>query len=140
MFFSHLYHDRNYFSTMITSLGEERANLSAFRTFVRFALVWFCLFSVPLGVWEGLRFVIVALHSLDVSLNFSFRKVLLSDFGLFLRIPTFNFSSLRTKRPKVLECVCLCKRDVVVQTSWLILALSARIKRWLTQNTVRARC
>ena len=48
------------FSTAITSLGEERANLSAFRTFVRFALVWFCLFPLPLGVWEGLRFVIVA--------------------------------------------------------------------------------
>ena len=27
------------------SLGEERANLSAFRTFVRFALVWFCVSS-----------------------------------------------------------------------------------------------
>ena len=26
---------------MITLLGEERADLSAFRTFVRFALVWF---------------------------------------------------------------------------------------------------
>ena len=46
---------------MITSLGEERANLTAFRTFVRFALVSFCLFFFPLGVWEGLRFVIVAL-------------------------------------------------------------------------------
>ena len=30
------------FSIAITSLGEVRANLSAFRTFVRFALVWFC--------------------------------------------------------------------------------------------------
>ena len=48
------------FSIAITSLGEERANLSAFRMFVRFALVWFCLFPLPLGVWEGLRFVIVA--------------------------------------------------------------------------------
>ena len=48
------------FSIAITSLGEERANLSAFRAFVRFALVWFCVFPVPLGVWEGLRFVIVA--------------------------------------------------------------------------------
>ena len=37
-------------SIAITSLGEERANLSAFRMFVRFALVWFCLFSFPLGV------------------------------------------------------------------------------------------
>ena len=33
------------FSIVITSLGEERANLSAFRTFVRFALVWFCVSS-----------------------------------------------------------------------------------------------
>ena len=48
------------FSIAITSLGEERANLSAFHTFVRFALVWFCLFPLPFGVWEGL-FVIVAL-------------------------------------------------------------------------------
>ena len=38
------------FSIAIISLGEERANLSAFRTFVRFALVWFCLFPLPLGV------------------------------------------------------------------------------------------
>ena len=49
------------FSIAVTLLGEERANLSAFRTFVRFALVWFCLFPLPLGVWERLRFVIVAL-------------------------------------------------------------------------------
>ena len=53
-----------HFSIAISSLGEERANLSAFRTFVRLALVWFCLFPLPLGVWEGLRFVIVALLGL----------------------------------------------------------------------------
>ena len=52
------------FSIAITSLGEERANLSAFRTFVRFVLVWICLFPLPLGVWEGLRFVTVALPGL----------------------------------------------------------------------------
>ena len=52
------------FSIAITSLWEYRANLSAFRTFVRFALVWSCLFRLPLGVWEGLRFVIVALPGL----------------------------------------------------------------------------
>ena len=50
------------FSIAITSLGEERANLSAFHTFVRSVLVWICRF--PLGVWEGLRFVIVALPGL----------------------------------------------------------------------------
>ena len=48
-------------SIAITLLGEERANLSAFRTFVRFALVWVCLFLLPLGVCKGLRFVIVVL-------------------------------------------------------------------------------
>ena len=52
------------FSIAINSLGEERFNLSAFRTCVRFALVWFCLFPLPLGVWEELRLVIVALPGL----------------------------------------------------------------------------
>ena len=49
------------FSIAITSLGEERATMSAFSTFVRFVLVWFYRFPLPLGVWKGLRFVIVAL-------------------------------------------------------------------------------
>ena len=52
------------FSIAITSLGEARANLSAFSTFVRFVLVRICRFPLPLGVWEGLRFVIVALPGL----------------------------------------------------------------------------
>ena len=50
------------FSVAITSLWEERANLSDFRTFVRFAFVLFCLF--PPHVWDGLRLVIVALPEL----------------------------------------------------------------------------
>ena len=54
----------NPFSIAITSLGEERANLGALRTFVRFVLVWICRFPLPLGVWEGLRFVVVALPGL----------------------------------------------------------------------------
>ena len=49
------------FSIAITSLGEERADLTAFRTFV---IVWICWFPIPLGVWEALRFVIVALPGL----------------------------------------------------------------------------
>ena len=48
----------------ITSHGEERANISAFRTFDRFVLVWICRFPLPLSVWEGLRFVIVTLPGL----------------------------------------------------------------------------
>ena len=54
------------FSIAITSLGEERANLSAFHMFVRFVLVWICRFPLPLGVWEG------QWHSLDFSLTFFF--------------------------------------------------------------------
>ena len=57
------------FSIAITSLGEERANLSAFRTFVRF--IWICRFPLPLGVCEGLRFVTVALPGLFSYLFFS---------------------------------------------------------------------
>ena len=52
------------FSIAITSLWEERANLSAFCTFVRFVLFWICGFPLPLGIWEVLRFVIVALPGL----------------------------------------------------------------------------
>ena len=63
------------FSIAITSLWEERANLIAFRTFVRFALVWYCLFPIPLGVWEGLRLVIGA--SLDFSYTFFLNNILL---------------------------------------------------------------
>ena len=54
------------FSIAITSLGRERANLSAFVRLLDLRLYrfWFCLFPLPLGVWEGLRFVIVALPGL----------------------------------------------------------------------------
>ena len=52
------------FGDAVTSLGEGRAGLGAFRTFVRFVLVWVCRFPLPPWVWEGLRFVIVALPGL----------------------------------------------------------------------------
>ena len=71
------------FSIAITSLGEERANLSAFRTFVRFVLVLICRFPLPLGVWEGLRFVIVALPGL-----FSY---LFLGLGCGIAVMTFGF-------------------------------------------------
>ena len=67
------------FSTEITSLGEERANLSVFRTFFRFVLVWFCRFSLPLGVWEGLQFVIVAFPGLSLTF-LCFMSVVFPDY------------------------------------------------------------
>ena len=87
------------FSNAITSLGEERANLSAFHTFIRFALVWFCLFPLPLGVWEGLRFVIVALPGLfsnlfflsnNDDLSFLFRYYLLLPWKCIFPIRIWN--------------------------------------------------
>ena len=45
-------------------LGKRELILVLFRTFVRFVLVWICRFPLSLGVWEGLRFVIVALPGL----------------------------------------------------------------------------
>ena len=44
--------------------GGGGAGVGAFRSFVRFELVWICRFPLPLWVWEGLRFVIVALPGL----------------------------------------------------------------------------
>ena len=64
MFFSPL-------SIALTSLWKERVSIGAFRTFVRFALVWFCLFPLPLAVWEGLRFIIVEFPGLFSYLYFS---------------------------------------------------------------------
>ena len=43
--------------------GEVWTGLGAFRAFFRFVLAWFCRFPLLL-VWEGLRFVIVALPGL----------------------------------------------------------------------------
>ena len=40
-------------SIAITSLGGDRANLRAFRAFVRFVLVCFCLFLFPLVSEKG---------------------------------------------------------------------------------------
>ena len=83
------------FSIAITSLGEERANLSAFRTFVRFALVWFCLFFLPLGVWEGLRFLIVALGGLFSYLFWCTERFLITHlhfpFNLIEEIDSFTY-------------------------------------------------
>ena len=63
------------FSIAITSLGEERANLRVFRTFVRCVLVWICRFPLSLCVWDGLRFVIVAIPGL-------FSYPFLTDMGM----------------------------------------------------------
>ena len=52
--------------------GRADLGLGAFRAFVRFVFVWVCRFPLPLGVWEGLRFVIVALPGLFSYFFFQF--------------------------------------------------------------------
>ena len=93
------------FSIAITSLGEERANLSAFRTFVRFVLVWICRFPLPLGVWEGLRFVIVALPGLFSYLFLSLLLVAGCDIGV-------RFSVRPSARPSARPSVRLSTFDI----------------------------
>ena len=83
------------FSIAITSLGEERANHSAFRTFVRFVLVWICRFPLPLGVWEGLRFVIMALPGLFSYIVFSCFRSFFLILSVFLH-PTVHLAVYHT--------------------------------------------
>ena len=95
------------FSIAITWLGKERANLSAFRTFVRSVLVWICRFPLPLGVWEGLRFVIVALPGLFSYLFFILRG------DLFYVLPCVLFLCF-----SVLLALCLPrlgKRELILE-------------------------
>ena len=90
------------FSIAITSLGEERANLSAFSMRVQFALVWFCLFPLPLGVWKRLRFVIVALPGLFLTF-FTVYLILLQSrlYQPSSEITGWNFSRLAWEVPLV---------------------------------------
>ena len=78
------------FSIAITSLGEERANLSVFRMFVRFVLVWICRFPLPFGVWEGLQFVIVALPGLFSYLFFYLLVALLVVLGMGMQFKNMS--------------------------------------------------
>ena len=82
------------FNIAITTLGKEKASLCAFCAFVRFVLVWFYLFPLPLGVWEGLRFVIVAFPGLLPYLfliQMGSRKM-----SFFFYFPNLRFSEMET--------------------------------------------
>ena len=68
-----------YFGFVSVSLGTP------FRTFVRFALIWFCPF-LPLGVWEGLRLVIVALPGLFSYLFCNCLVIISPSFGASVRL------------------------------------------------------
>ena len=111
------------FSIAITSIGKERANLSAFRMFVRFVLVWFYRFPLPLCVWKGLRFVIVALSGLFSSLFF---------YSLFHISPSLGILG----KLWFVIMPCVCSLIVWIQFSWCIkFAFSAvSIQLGITEN------
>ena len=130
------------FSMAITLLDEERANLSAFRTFVRFVLVWICRFPLPLGVWEGLRFVIVALPRLFSYLFFyvciyiawdksGYHDVFRQYFFLFLLESiccgySWEASQWGTSN-EYLQCMFLWRNQENVSTFWLKCFLSGAL-------------
>ena len=78
------------FSIAITSHGEERTNLSAFRMLDRFVIVWICQFPLPLDVWEGLRFVVPVLVLLFVALWSILRGDLLCVFPCVILFLCFS--------------------------------------------------
>ena len=55
-------------------LGKRELILVLFVLLFDFCLFWFCWFPLPLGVWEGLRFVIVALPGLFSYLFFDIQS------------------------------------------------------------------
>ena len=102
------------FSIAITSIGEERANLSAFRTFVRFVLVWICRFPLPLGVWEGLRFVIVAFPGL-----FSYL--------FFLVVPTHMNGCLLTRDLLLIPILSI----ILLSLQWVLKKTKTNVLRYI---------
>ena len=111
------------FKIAITSLGEERADLSAFRTFVRYALVWFCLFPFPLGVLEGLRCIansssctttvlsklltscLTAVKNIGLDIMILFTKGTELRFFGQLKIPMMFSINLNLKTFRLLNCL-----------------------------------
>ena len=110
----------------------ERANLSAFSTFVRVALVWFCLFPLPLRIREGLRLVIVALPGLFSYLCFIYTKNQLYIFpivgfcflqdtrnekpDLFVRLPYMNNHYMWRKNVSLLFSYAFLLRNFYTST------------------------
>ena len=81
------------FCIAITSLGEERANLGAFRAFVRFVFVWFCRFLFLLAavcdsgnLWTSTFFFILKPD------HWPRRTCRLNLFFLFLALTAILFS------------------------------------------------
>ena len=95
------------FSIAITSLGEERTNLSALRMFDRFVLVWICRF--PFDVWERLRFVIVALPGLFSYLFFRKLSVVKGKNYLFVGRHIFGKGLLCRKANRESQYCLPCK-------------------------------
>ena len=112
------------FSIAIIPLGEERANLSVFRTFVRFTLVWFCLFSLPLGVLEGLRLVTVSLPGL---------------FRYFFWSSLFSTAGIVSTPEMIIKMHCQCQGCINIPWNiWVILFTS--LSNFFTDAHIIMKC
>ena len=80
-------------------LGKTELSLDAFCRFVQFALVWFCLFPLPLGVWEGLRFVLVGVPGLFSYLFFYMKCIISHLCAVALSGALFLYSRRGDRRP-----------------------------------------
>ena len=102
-----------------TSLEEERASLGAFCTFVQLSLVWFCLFPLSLGVWEGLRFVLVALPGLFSYPSFLRKPMTINREKLWQRLSEIGVSGKLFKTIKSLySSVTSCVMVNNMHTGW----------------------
>ena len=106
------------FSSAIISLGEERANLSAFRTLVWSVLVWICRFPLPLGSGKGCGLWLW--HSLDFSLIFFLENKIFKCFFPYKCIGKQNWPC-----HKKVKCQC---------TTFILAILVDPCPRWFMQR------
>ena len=104
--------------TVTATTLEKRANVSAFRKFVRFSLVFFFfLFLLPIDVWEGLRLVIVALPGLFsyMFLVYRFRKIVgKSNFSEQLRKLINRYKRIDYSLDIMRQTVCQVITQIIV--------------------------
>ena len=108
------------FTIAITSLGEERANLSAFLYVCSICAYWFCLFPLLLGVLEGLRLVLVALPGLFSYFFFILLTVLRRwswCWSYPLLLCDLFYEAICSKPCLVLFCSCVFSHFTIAITS-----------------------
>ena len=114
------------FSIAITSLGEEKSNLSAFRTFVLFALVWFL--SVSPSSW-----CLGRVADCDCGTPWFFLLPFYRAIETSFSTPTplkSNFPAERSKTIPMLQFFLFCMSFIAIVPLWFVLRLFFIRCRW----------